>query len=96
MSEDYRKGFQDGFKLGLEEGKRNQNINPVSSYWSKENCPKCNMKVSDGYVCSSPNCPGTFTQVTSSGAVGSMDDNMGVSYGPVDWAGNPTSVQSDK
>lgn len=78
MSEDYAKGFKDGFQIGLEEGKK-QSLNPINE-WNKteqfdpvwvtptsirETCPKCGMKVSGvmGYVCASPNCP-TFPQVT--------------------------------
>jgi hypothetical protein len=70
MSEDYQKGFKDGFIIGLEEGKRNQNLNPVPSYkpWPeigmmKETCPKCGIKISGvmGYVCTSPNCPSFYT-----------------------------------
>lgn len=81
MSDDYAKGFKDGFKIGLEEGKRHQNLNPVPSLWpkslpeyqSKDKCPKCGITISGvmGYVCSSINCP-TFYQA-SYGAVGTND-----------------------
>ena len=66
---DYAQGFKDGFALGLEEGKRNQNLNPVPSYYPdpakspsvvlKETCPKCGITISGtmGYVCQSINCP---------------------------------------
>lgn len=69
MSEDYRNGFKDGFALGLEEGKRNQNLNPVPSYHLdpaklpsvllKETCLKCGITIGGamGYVCQSINCP---------------------------------------
>ena len=69
MSEDYRQGFKDGFALGLEEGKRNQNLNSVPSYHLdptkspsvllKETCPKCGITIGGamGYVCQSINCP---------------------------------------
>jgi hypothetical protein len=72
MSDDYAKGFKDGFKIGLEEGKRHQNLNPVPYTLpyepltkTKDNCPKCGIKISGvmGYVCTSINCP-TFPQVT--------------------------------
>ena len=69
MSEDYRNGFKDGFALGLEEGKRNQNLNPVPSYYPdpakspsvllKETCPKCGITIGGmmNYTCQSINCP---------------------------------------
>jgi hypothetical protein len=83
MSEDYQKGFKDGFIIGLEEGKRNQNLNPVPSYkpWPeigmmKETCPKCGIKISGvmNYTCSSINCPIFYTASYSGpqGAVGSQ------------------------
>lgn len=83
MSEDYRKGFKDGFELGLAEGKRNQNLNPVPSYapWPstspnislRETCPKCGIKIDGvmGYVCSSINCPVQYKTTSILGAVGS-------------------------
>jgi hypothetical protein len=69
MMTDYRQGFKDGFALGLEEGKRNQNLNPVPLYHLdptkspsvllKETCPKCGITIGGvmGYVCNSINCP---------------------------------------
>ena len=101
MSDDYAKGFKDGFAAGLEEGKRHQNLNPVPYTrpyepldMTKDNCPKCGIKISGvmGYVCTSINCP-TFPQVTCC-AVGATYDNMSSSY--PDWAGNPTIAQSEK
>lgn len=80
MSDDYAKGFKEGFKIGLEEGKRNQNLNPVPYTQPyvplslmKDKCPKCGITISGvmGYVCSSINCP-TFYQA-SYGAVGTND-----------------------
>ena len=77
MSEDYRNGFKDGFALGLEEGKRNQNLNPVPSYHLdptkspsvllKETCPKCGITISGvmNYTCQSINCP-TYYKTWSS------------------------------
>lgn len=81
MNEDWTEGFKAGFKIGLEEGKRNQNLNPVlytQPYvplsLMKDKCPKCGITISGvmNYTCSSINCP-TFYQVTSYGAVGTSD-----------------------
>ena len=77
MSEDYRNGFKDGFALGLEEGKRNQNLNPVPSYYPdpakspsvllKETCPKCGITINGmmNYTCQSINCPTYYRTWTS-------------------------------
>lgn len=77
MSEDYRNGFKDGFALGLEEGKRNQNLNPVPSYYPdpakspsvllKETCPKCGITIGGmmNYTCQSINCPTYYRTWTS-------------------------------
>jgi hypothetical protein len=76
MNEDWTEGFKEGFKIGLEEGKRHQNLNPVPSLPSyqpldmtKGKCPKCGITIGGmmGYVCSSVNCP-TFYQTTSHGS----------------------------
>ncbi len=89
MNEDWTEGFKAGFKIGLEEGKRNQNLNPVPYTQPyvplslmKDKCPKCGITISGvmNYTCSSINCP-TFYTATSSvgkpltGAVGSMNAN---------------------
>jgi hypothetical protein len=80
MNEDWTEGFKAGFKIGLEEGKRNQNLNPVPYTQPyvhlslmKDKCPKCGITISGvmNYTCSSINCP-TFYQVTSYGAVGAV------------------------
>jgi hypothetical protein len=67
MSNDYAKGFKEGFAAGLEEGK-------------KLATPR-------------PSWPDIGT-ISIAGAVGAEYDNMASQY--ADWAGNPTSVQSDK
>lgn len=36
---DYREGFKDGFAIGLEEGKRHQNLNAVPQYPQYTNYP---------------------------------------------------------
>ena len=87
MNNDWTEGFKEGFKIGLEEGKRNQNLNPVPYTQPyvplslmKDKCPKCGITISGvmNYTCSSINCP-TFYTVSSSGgavgAVGSMSAN---------------------
>jgi hypothetical protein len=87
MNNDWTEGFKEGFKIGLEEGKRHQNLNPVPYTQPyvplslmKDKCPKCGITISGvmNYTCSSINCP-TFYTVSSSGgavgAVGSMSAN---------------------
>lgn len=80
MSEDYNKGFRDGFKAGLEEGKKLST--PQIPYPSQPSypslysgCPVCLKDFSSGawgYVCSSPKCPSRVTCGTAvRGAVGS-------------------------
>lgn len=80
MSDDYAKGFKDGFKIGLEEGKRNQNLNPVPYTQPyvplslmKDKCPKCGITISGvmNYTCSSINCPTFYQASYAYGAVGS-------------------------
>jgi hypothetical protein len=70
MNNDWTEGFKEGFKIGLEEGKRNQNLNPVPYTQPyeplsmlKDKCPKCGITISGmmGYVCSSVNCPTFYT-----------------------------------
>jgi hypothetical protein len=93
MNEDWTEGFKAGFKIGLEEGKRNQNLNPVPYTQPyvplslmKDKCPKCGITISGvmNYTCSSINCP-TFYQATSSvgkpltGAVGAVG-SMNANY----------------
>jgi hypothetical protein len=89
MNEDWTEGFKEGFKIGLEEGKRHQNLNPVPTInWSerysalKDKCSKCGITISGAmnYTCSSVNCP-TFYQATSSVGIpltGSAPDNNSV------------------
>ena len=86
MSEDYIKGFKDGFAIGLEEGKRNQNLNQVPKYdpWVPKSpniigtpgCAVCGRYDTGpmGYVCTHPSCPTRVTCYTT-GAVGSMVTN---------------------
>ena len=107
MSDDYAKGFKDGFQIGLEEGKRNQNLNPVPSYLGSPGyCQVCGKNWGNGgvwgYVCNNQYCPSraiAYSDGAVTGAVGATYDNMSVSHGangPADWAGNPMSIQSDK
>lgn len=99
MSDDYAKGFKDGFAAGLEEGKKLAPVVPSypSFLGSPGYCQVCGKDFGNGkiwgYVCINANCP---TRVTaySDGAVGATYDNMSSSY--PDWAGNPTIAQSDK
>ena len=99
MSDDYAKGFKDGFAVGLEEGKKLAAQKPSLNdfvFDSPNTCQVCGKYFGNnawGYVCYNTNCP---TRVTaySDGAVGATYDNMSSSY--PDWAGNPTIAQSDK
>lgn len=99
MSEDYKKGFKDGFAAGLEEGKKlGQPKIGLGDYFFgvNETCPKCHMRINRamGYVCASPNCP-TFPQITCgvpmTGAVGS---EVSVTYAA--GANGPSGPQGPK
>jgi hypothetical protein len=96
MSDDYAKGFKDGFAAGLEEGKK---LAPKTTrlddyvFGNNYGCPKCGKVFMSAQVCYTSGCP--YTAVAySDGAVGATYDNMSSSY--PDWAGNPTIAQSDK
>lgn len=109
MSDDYAKGFKDGFAAGLEEGKKlapviSKNPTRLDDYVFGNNygCPKCGKIFMSAQVCYTSGCPYVATAYSDgavTGAVGATYDNMSVSYGangPADWAGNPMSIQSDK
>lgn len=74
MSEDYAKGFKDGFAAGLEEGKK---IVPRDTVFQPgilglpNTCHVCGRLQSgiDGYVCYSPRCP-SITTAYSTGPTG--------------------------
>lgn len=77
MSEDYAKGFKDGFAAGLEEGKKLAPRDTVfqPGYLGMPNtCSVCGRDGGNngvwGYVCSHPKCPTNAT----CGAVGSSYD----------------------
>ncbi len=64
MSEDYNRGFRDGFKAGLEEGKKLSLPRDPSYPTSYTGCPVCLKDFSKGvwgYVCSHPRCPSRVT-----------------------------------
>jgi len=60
-NEDYAKGYNDGFRAGLEAGKTIQPSNPL---WdNKPQCRVCGMVFDKvmGYVCMHNNCPSRVT-----------------------------------
>lgn len=80
MSEDYAKGFKEGFAAGLEEGKK---LAPVKSNFpgylgSATACSVCGKDFGNkiwGYVCSNVNCPTravAYSGGAVTGAVGSV------------------------
>ena len=96
MSEEYARGFKDGFAAGLEEGKK---LTPVVSkdptrlddyvfgqpgYLGMPNtCHVCGRLQSgvEGYVCYSPRCP---TKVTCTSVVkGAVGSEVSQTYGAV-------------
>lgn len=88
MSEDYGKGFKDGFLAGFEAGKNLStpqigwpSTTPNISY--RETCPKCGVRIDKpmGYVCSSPHCP-TFPNVTSTAVRGAVGSDVNYPYPP--------------
>lgn len=87
MSEDYSKGFKDGFAAGLEEGKKLAPVISSPGYLgSAGSCHVCGKNFGNGvwgYVCSNQYCPTrtvAYNGGAVSGAVGSMSsyDNMSV------------------
>jgi len=98
MSNDYAKGFKDGFAAGLEEGKRL--VPKVPSYPDSlapsvpsSRCGVCGKDFGNGkiwgYVCNHARCPSRVT----CGAVGATYDNMSSSY-PVGMNGPTGSFNS--
>ena len=75
MNKEYKEGFLEGFKTGLEEGKKQANDNTWNDWykrWSEpiiptyplsETCPKCGIRTDGpgGYTCTSINCPAYLT-----------------------------------
>lgn len=94
MSNDYAKGFKDGFAAGLEEGKKlapKDTVFQPSYLGSFDACRVCGKQWGNdawGYVCSNMYCPSRAIAYTTGvggaggaviGAVGSMDTmNSGV------------------
>jgi hypothetical protein len=85
MSDDYAKGFKDGFAAGLEEGKKLATSKPSLNdfvFGSSTACKVCGKDWGHGgawgYVCMNANCP-TRAIAYSTGAVGS---SVTTSYPP--------------
>jgi hypothetical protein len=72
MSNDYAKGFKEGFAAGLEEGKKLSSPK-ITSIGSLSACGVCGKYFGNnawGYVCNNANCP-TRAVAHSTGAIGS-------------------------
>ena len=91
MSNDYAKGFKEGFAAGLEEGKKLSSLKYPNYLGSFSTCQVCGKQWGNdawGYVCSNMYCPSRAIAYTAGvggaggaviGAVGSMDTmNSGV------------------
>lgn len=91
MSNDYAKGFKEGFAAGLEEGKKLSSFKYPNYLGSLGICQVCGKQWGNdawGYVCSNMYCPSRAIAYTTGvggaggaviGAVGSMDTmNSGV------------------
>lgn len=74
-NEDYARGYNDGFRAGLEAGKEVKSPYPIVPVWPDypsnpkgHTCKACGMFFESGkaygYVCMNPNCP---TKVTCLG-----------------------------
>ncbi len=87
MSDDYAKGFKDGFQIGLEEGKRNQNLNPVPSYLGSPGyCQVCGKNWGNGgvwgYVCNNQYCPSRAIAYSDGAVTGAVGSSVTPSYPP--------------
>ena len=84
MSNDYAKGFKDGFAAGLEEGKKLSSPKPSWPMYlgSPNTCQVCGKYFGNndwGYVCSHTNCP-TRAVAYSTGATGAVGSSVTPSY----------------
>lgn len=82
MSNDYAKGFKEGFAAGLEEGKKLSSPK-ITSIGSLSACGVCGRYFGDnawGYVCNNANCP-TRAVAYSTGATGATGA-IGSTYKP--------------
>lgn len=85
MSNDYAKGFKEGFAAGLEEGKK---LNPPKIEWpgylgSAGYCSVCGKDFGNkiwGYVCSNANCPTRVTAYSGGAVTGAVGSEVGYTY----------------
>lgn len=80
MSEDYAKGFKDGFAAGLEEGKKLNSLKYPNYLGSPGTCHVCGKYWGNGvwgYVCSNQYCPSRAVAYTAGGAVTGAVGTMG-------------------
>lgn len=100
MSNDYAKGFKDGFAAGLEEGKKISSLKYPNYLGSPGTCQVCGKYWGNGvwgYVCSNQYCPSRAIAYTTGaaltgavGAVGSVSKAQSFSAG----ANGPTMNDS--
>jgi hypothetical protein len=87
MSNDYAKGFKDGFAAGLEEGKKLAPVVPSypSFLGSPGYCQVCGKNWGNGgvwgYVCNNQYCPSRAVAY-STGATGAVGSSVTTSYPP--------------
>ncbi len=99
MSNDYTKGFKDGFAAGLEEGKKlSTKTTRLDDYVFGNNygCPKCGKVFMTAQVCYSSGCPYVATAY-STGATGAVGSSVTPSYptganGPAGSAGSYSTM----
>lgn len=87
MSNDYAKGFKDGFAAGLEEGKKlapviSKNPTRLDDYVFGNNygCPKCGKVFMTTQVCYSPGCPYIATAYSGGAVTGAVGATGSMSY----------------
>lgn len=97
MSEDYAKGFKDGFAAGLEEGKKltpktqpklDDYVFGQPDYLGMQNtCHVCGRLQSgiEGYVCFSPRCPSMATSYSIGPTDGPVTGAVGAELKPEDY-----------
>ena len=81
MSNDYAKGFKEGFAAGLEEGKK-LSAPKITSIGSVSACGVCGKYFGNnawGYVCNHTNCP-TRAVAYSTGATGAIGSTYKPEY----------------
>ncbi len=81
MSNDYAKGFKEGFAAGLEEGKK-LSAPKITSIGSLSACGVCGKYFGNnawGYVCNHTNCP-TRAVAYSTGATGAIGSTYKPEY----------------